>query len=413
MTVESLVSDSSSSSTYRKTYKLVTKFLIGDEMELESLKRSQQPMRELLMYSKIVNKLNNFQLLKISKEDHYRINIPEFVYGKCTSTDYVLVMENLNPAGYFIADRTKGLNLEETLMAVESLAKLHGVSYAYHKTYTHYDEKYPAYVFSKTVALGIRTEIAGAYDALVKLIEQKTDRQNIYRKLIDNKNALLDNFESMLRDRKIQKIICLCHGDPWISNFLFKYNKSIETDEPTLENVILIDWANCWWQNPIFDLVYLVYTSTTLSFRQKHLEEVLQHYHSTFTRITAYLNDPVTTSWSLDDLKNEWRRARLFGVLMGSVNAMVTLSKVVETLQIDDLEGSPSTGLLRKMKTLIARIILPVYDTRWAQPLVEASVKKGMKPYTKELLAGENDLTVTRVTDLLTEAGENGVFDTE
>lgn len=99
-----------------------------------------------MIYTDIISDLNNYQLTKIcSDDDIYPINVPTFVYGKYIESDYVLVVEDLLPSGYFSPEKTEELNLEQVLVVVGGLAKLHGVSYAYSKSHGHLIEKYPAF----------------------------------------------------------------------------------------------------------------------------------------------------------------------------------------------------------------------------------------------------------------------------
>lgn len=79
-------------------YSFIVKFIPGNEFEQEAAKWIGAPQKELLALSEIVPALNIFQ--KERSGGRYPIHAPEYVYGVCTSGEYVLMMQDLQEAGY-------------------------------------------------------------------------------------------------------------------------------------------------------------------------------------------------------------------------------------------------------------------------------------------------------------------------
>ncbi|KAK4313911.1 hypothetical protein Pmani_014773 [Petrolisthes manimaculis] len=80
-----------------KEYNLFMKFLRGNYFSRQMGNQMQGPLRELLIFSDIITELNEFQAQMTG--DKYRINIPGFVHGICTTDEYVLVMQDLSIDG--------------------------------------------------------------------------------------------------------------------------------------------------------------------------------------------------------------------------------------------------------------------------------------------------------------------------
>lgn len=69
-------------------------------------------------------------LPKIEKLVHKQLG-PKLWYG--SSEFRILVMENLSERGFVMKDRQKGLSMEQCLLVIEQLAKLHAGSVALHE----------------------------------------------------------------------------------------------------------------------------------------------------------------------------------------------------------------------------------------------------------------------------------------
>lgn len=92
------------------------------------------------------------------------------------------------------------------------------------------------------------------------------------------------------------EIKVLNHGDPWVNNFLFKYN---EQQMPS--DVIFVDFQLSHWGSPGIDLNYFFYTSCSLEDLVLNREKLLKAYYESF-EATLRSNDWINIP-SFEDLE--------------------------------------------------------------------------------------------------------------
>ncbi|KAG7176523.1 uncharacterized protein LOC121874595 isoform X4 [Homarus americanus] len=384
-------------------YSLVAKFLGGNIFNKEFVKSMKGDLKEFLIYSDIITELNNFQF-KLAK-DKYRINIPGFIYGKSTDHEHVLVMENLAPAGFTIQDVRQGLDLQHILVAVDQLARLHAVSYAYHRTHN-FLEKFPTFQLNTNSYTVKRPILTVVYEGVMKILEPKKD--NVFlEKMKMAKESILNDYMSLCMNRNGQKFFCLCHCDFWSNNIMFKHRSSETDGEAPIEDIMIIDWEAVEWTTPVLDLQFFLQSSSTLALRRNHLEEILRRYYSIFTNATAQMGATVA-DWSYKDLKEEWRRTAKMGFLSGlSVNS-VALSKAVATSkETNRIEP----GFMTAVQAMLSRFLLSIMTWPSVQSLLLHLVRKFYEPIIQEITRDGNELLCTRFDELVTEADDYGVFD--
>ena len=165
------------------------------------------------------------------------------------------------------------------------------------------------------------------------------------------------------------------------------------------------------WSNPMFDLHYLLSTSTTGDVRKDHLDKILQHYHTTFTAITESLNCAVP-NWSYEQFTAEFERTRLVGLLTGMCTVQGTLSKTGEKMTSNASSSFNNTNsVVRKIKSSAAKLFVLLISQPSFQFIAKSAFKKMFEPFAHELIEGKNQLMNDRVLDLLIDANENGLLD--
>lgn len=66
----------------------------------------------------------------------------------------------------------------------------------------------------------------------------------------------------------------LCHGDPWINNFLFSYDT-----EKKPNDVIFIDFQMSFWGTPAYDIYYFFVSSTQHHIKDNEFDNLIKFYH--------------------------------------------------------------------------------------------------------------------------------------
>ncbi|OXA50876.1 hypothetical protein Fcan01_14444 [Folsomia candida] len=310
--------------------------------------------KECEVYSKWMPALSRMQkeVFGLDKEEAVKLPYAKFVYGECidfqseegearksgliSSLDNFLIMEDLRKTyGFRMTDRRQPLDLDHMKLVISALAKVHSVSWAYRN---HVEEnitqKFPCFVtnmseedvaiFSNVVRSNLE-QAKGIYD-------KEFGPKNAYTAVADKFSGMIDRISSMFTGSEPWRIIS--HGDVWSNNMLFRYDPG--TGKPV--EVILIDLQKPGEACVMTDLQYIFYLSTTLEFRRKYLDDLLQLYHDTFNGVCAKLRTPTLPGFCMDSLRFRFHRAKLFGYYMAMMGIPMIL-KEGEATDWEDMEG--------------------------------------------------------------------------
>ncbi|KAK8395159.1 hypothetical protein O3P69_006124 [Scylla paramamosain] len=382
----------------RAHYSFIAKFLTGSEFEHTMAMEFGAPQKESLTLSEVLPTLNTFQ--EERGGDKYRINAPEYVYGVCKDGEYLLMMQDLMEAGFKVGDKRRGLSLSQLKIAVQNLAHLHSVSYAFNHTHD-FLTKYPNFItnplMTDIMGVFVRVLLEGIMDNFLKNREEEFP--GVLKTLASNKDKLVSKVTDILSVSGKEAILCLCHGDYWTNNFMFKYDK-----EGDVEDFAMIDWGNVGWRNPVIDLLYVIHTSTQQDLRRDHLREVQKLYYDTFTSTAANLGAALP-HWRFEDFLMEYQKSALMGVVFGLLVNLLTLSASAKKLS----QGTLSTGFISWLRVKFAKVMMSIPNS-WLIKMVYMGTKKAWKPYFEELASMNNPEMTTRVTNLITEAYQDGVL---
>ncbi|KAK7081596.1 hypothetical protein SK128_024979 [Halocaridina rubra] len=405
--------EGTNSITQEKEYNLVVKFLASDALTCEIIKRCEYQIKEFKMYSEVIPELNKFQADRAN--DEYSLNLPAYVYGKCTDKEYVLVMENIKVLGYETIPKKEGIDFHHAKLAVNHVARLHAVSYAYDKSFNFLD-KYPCYKFNNVISAFFKPVVWASLANAITFLKSKKGFEDMVHKLETGKTTLPVKFAALWDDQSRHKFLCLTHGDFWNSNLMFKHKEAHQDGERAIESLKLIDWQISQWNNPVFDLHNLLNTSTSFEMRRDHAEEILRTYHTIFTEATTKLGTPIP-NWNYEQFKAEFERTTLVGFLMGMCYIQGTLSKAGETINHSDVSCSncscchPCRLAINKMKAAMAKVIVSFALKPSSGYFIRAALNKVLRPIAHELVEGNNEVLNGRLLDLLMEADEKGVLD--
>ncbi|KAK7073395.1 hypothetical protein SK128_018729 [Halocaridina rubra] len=392
-------------------YHCIVKFFSTDTFSREANKRFESHLREHAIYSELIRDLNNFQALKTGNE--FEIHIPELIYGMVSNKDFVLVMENVKVKGFNTNNRYSGLNFDQLKEAVNQLARLHAVSYAYNKSHNIL-KKFPFLKLNEEVVKVFESFCGVFIDNGIALLNTKDDMKDLAKKIKISKARLFSEFLKLYISSE-DHISCICHGDFWNNNILFKTQMQCDHGNETKLLCEVIDWGNAAWGLPILDLQYLIYTSTAIEIRKEHLESVLHLYYSAFIDITTKLEVPVP-NWSYDNFQKEWQRLSVFGFLMGIALTQGTLSKSNpvnkprEASLLDHSVCLPIKLVVDGVKLGTVKALTPLLFKVPASKLMIAMNRKLFQPIREEILSGKNEVLNKRIIDLMLEADEKGIF---
>merc|ERR1719414_1842501 len=217
---------------------------------------------------------------------------PWFCYLPFRSAEEgVLVMENVTKKGFRMFDKMEVLPLDHFLLAMTNLAHFHGRWLAFRwlsgagklpdgawspqllKQSLNTQKRVPKFVYKQLMN--------GTEKTVQKILELegKTEYAERVRKFFRvTAPAQLNMFMGTVTS----PIDTCCHGDFWSNNIMFKYN-----EEGKVSETILVDFQLINYGHPAYDVLYMLYISTDLEFRNAHMTECLDTYWDT---LSTYLD---------------------------------------------------------------------------------------------------------------------------
>lgn len=414
--VETTEKNEANSPDVKKTYSLVAKLLNEETGSRVFATKFKINLKEYLVYTDLINTFNKILTEKAPEES--LISLPKLIYGKCTKNDFVLVMENVENAGYETNDKCKGLDSEQLMATVDKIARIHALSYVFCETSD--TSKYLSLPRIDEYFDIIIIMIEGMLENTIDFLKSSKETEELGKKIKLSLPSLKERTFNLMSSNSLFK--CIIHGDFWNNNFMFKYADTPD-EQRIIEDIMVIDWGNSSWGVPLFDLQYLIYSSTQRCIRKEHLDKALSHYHSTFTTITTKLGCPLS-NWGLTELKTDWEKGYPVGFLLSCTLVLGTLSttnpfskrQISEPSILDKPFLLPVTVLLDAMKLGMAKVFMALtFSLREKQlfkKVMKMAMKKLMTPILEELKSGKNEAMNTRILDLIYEADENGLFST-
>lgn len=203
----------------------------------------------------------------------------------------ILVMENVKKRGYVMFDKMRILPLDHFLLTMTNIAHFHGRWLAYRwlgeksslgegawtqqqfKTALNTQKRVPKFVYN---------QLMNGTHKTVKRILQLEGREELVDKV--------DTFFKVSVRRQLNHFLgnvsspvdTCCHGDFWSNNIMFNYDA-----EGKVSKSILVDFQMINFGHPAYDVLYMMYISTDMEFRNAHMAECLATY---WTTLSSYLD---------------------------------------------------------------------------------------------------------------------------
>ncbi|XP_038220575.1 uncharacterized protein LOC119838628 [Zerene cesonia] len=220
-------------------------------------------------------------------------------------TDTLLVLPDLSILGYKTLPTDQFYDLKHVLIAVKSLAQFHAkyACYEANQQKSIYEDhrevlKDAAFMDAPWLRAAARLSCSLLREFSTETIDEDT-LTNLFLKACDDLTVSKESINVIL------------HRDLWTNNILFRH----EGDEP--KGAVLVDFQCVRYGPPAFDLMILLYLTTTKQFRESHEKEVFNHYYTVFTQ---YLDDTMKGklkdyNYGRWDFFNWCERARMFAMM--------------------------------------------------------------------------------------------------
>ncbi|XP_011693600.1 PREDICTED: uncharacterized protein LOC105453385 [Wasmannia auropunctata] len=306
---------------------------------------------EILMMSDTLDKMN-----KLLGPKH-RISGKGLYVQNANPT--LLVIEDLAPLGFRMADRLAGLDLAHCILALRGIARFHAASVAlcekepnqktmYNQGGMFSDQHPPEMGAFFTMSVkGLAEEIA-TWPGMKKYADK-------IAKLTDEIYQIGINAAKMSED----EFNVINHGDMWVNNMLFKY----DNDGKPVEH-IFVDFQMCVYTSPALDLLYFISTSPSPDIIENKRDILLNEYLGTLSATMAQLNCK-TQPPTMEELKATMKRRASYGMIASfSVLPMVLCCKS-EVKDLDELmskDNFSNPGFKSESYKKLMMKRLPLYD---------------------------------------------------
>ncbi|XP_069180794.1 uncharacterized protein [Procambarus clarkii] len=242
---------------------LVFKFLPQDDVKKQFVLDGGLAEREAEFYKITRNPVCR----EICHKSGIVLPVPECYFAGYTEDCITIVMQDLNTENYKTLIVKEGSTVAQTKTALRAIAVIHAIGYLYLAQYKGAGNL-------GTIAQPVSSDILDQLfipnlQTLAKMYEGTPTADTI--KMLIPFTTSLHNYPL-----KYPLFNTFLHGDYWAGQLLF-------SDDET--KAIIIDWQFFYIGNPVCDIMAMFFMSSDINVLENHLEEVMNDYWSTFTKV--------------------------------------------------------------------------------------------------------------------------------
>ncbi|XP_077275264.1 uncharacterized protein LOC143904443 isoform X2 [Temnothorax americanus] len=305
---------------------------------------------EILMMSDTLDKMN-----KLLGPEHRLSGKGLYVQNKNPT---LLVMEDLAPLGFRMADRLSGLDLAHTILALDGLARFHAASVAICEKEPKQKEMYVKGMFNEQYP----PEMSNFFIMSVKALADEVANWPGMKKYSEKIAKLTDHIYKIgINATKPceDEFNVINHGDFWVNNMLFKYDNN---GKPIQH--ICVDFQLCVYTSPAIDLQYFLSTSPSPDVIENKKDVLLNEYLSALSATLKQLGCK-TQPPTIEELKAALKRRASYGMIASFSVLPIVLCCKTEAKDFDEIlsNGSFSNpGLKGENYKKLMMKRLPMYD---------------------------------------------------
>ncbi|XP_045598758.1 uncharacterized protein [Procambarus clarkii] len=305
--------------------------------------------REDACLAEIVPRMN-----KILKELGLReIGIAKTYYTSCETGKELLLLEDLRTRGFKMFDRRRGMDIPHARLVLTELGMLHAASLLLERILPEHDITKAWQVFEddwmndgeakKMFGAMSRNQLEGA--ALI--MEKVPNYGHVVDWINKIKETSVDIFMNSFATSSDFGV--LIHGDCWNNNLLFRYDAAGDPVE-----VMLVDLQIMRRASPAVDLNYFLYSSFNGPDRTPNLETYLKIYHTSFSSVLEAGGAAVP--YTLEELREEFRRRMLFGCITGMFLIPIVLSEAEDVPDLDAMTDGNMEEFAKERQEVVLKM---------------------------------------------------------
>lgn len=264
-------------------------------------------------------------------------------YGpRCVYVDEEeIIMEDLREKGYTNCKRQNYLDLEHTLFTIQALAKWHAKSVSIKLKDPESFEKLVSplkeNIFPVDSNDAVGRTVDGGLDSAISHLEsiklQTAELKKVIEYVKSLKNKCYDIIAKLLSLPK-DRYFTICHGDAWINNILYKYDKNGK-----LLDIKFVDFQISRHTSVALDFHYFVYSSVRSCIIEDNYDNLIELYHRTFVeKLKEYgVSEGDLKNLTIEWFKSELKKFSLYGLVTGFWLIHVVLADETNVLDMDKI----------------------------------------------------------------------------
>ncbi|KAI5636512.1 ecdysteroid kinase domain-containing protein [Phthorimaea operculella] len=308
---------------------------------------------EVFFYTKLLKTYKSLEL-KANVADKDRLVTPKFYGFKDTVNEETVIMQNLTADGFKMHDRREPVSWEFAASAIENLAKLHALSFAYQKENPEeFEEVCKDLVFTEyPIDDNMKAMFAKQQQESIDLIENAEYKPRAAKVLDDLGDDAFFKFKRPLGTKVIN------HGDFRPDNMMYR-----EKDNKV--EVMILDYQTLHVGCPAADLLYFVSSSTDSAFRGKYHERLVNHYYEELSAAMQRLGVDPVAAYSREQFDSELKQMLPIFLSLSMGMLRLVLVDADNAPKVDGDEGM-ETFMLPPIKAFAERFNGVVEDcARW------------------------------------------------
>jgi hypothetical protein len=266
-------------------------------------------------------------LVKISDTHQWR---PSLLFAR----EDLFVFEDVNELGYKMPDTRSTLTLDELKACVITLANFHAQSYIFeenrskelNRSYRIWEE-YGDYLTEPKRTLLWRNAGRTAIIEAMKVYSKEKSNPKFISSVDSVVTALFDKAHSLMAPSSVYRNVVV-HRDLWTNNILLK-----EINDGTI-HALFVDFQTVLYSPPMLDLSSLMYFNTIRSVRDIHIDEILNLYYDTLSKILKLSNMNIDTIMDRKSMSECYEESIAFGLTQAALIIPITTIDVTTKEQV-------------------------------------------------------------------------------
>ncbi|GLV39607.1 uncharacterized protein CBL_08326 [Carabus blaptoides fortunei] len=218
-----------------------------------------------------------------------------------------LILQDLAPLGYTMADRKAGLDMNHCLMVLNKVAKMHASSAVLYEKEPNSMTNYDKGIYTNQLGNPIASHFCNSG---IQSLALAVDKWQGFTQYSSKLTAIAEHiFEKVVKGSERRAgFNVLNHGDLWVNNILFKYDSN---GDPV--DCKFVDFQFSVYTSPAIDLQYFIYTSVKQEIERTQLNRLLDCYYEELVKQLKKLNYPKEKIPTLEWIRKDFSDRSLYG----------------------------------------------------------------------------------------------------